>query len=327
MNKRMLAVTSAVCLLATPALAREQLRIVGSSSVFPFVAAAAEQFGRSTQFRTPIIEANGTGGGLKMFCDGVGDDYPDIANASRPIKPSETERCNAHGVHNVAEFAIGYDGIVFANARASAPLALSKKTIFLALARQVPKNGKLVENPYTRWNEIDPALPDVEIEVYGPPPAEGTRDAFVELVMQDACKQIPEITDKSQCGLVREDGKFVELLGGNVMVQKLINNKGAVGIFGYSFLDQNRASVKANAVDGVLPEIGTIVSGQYGVARSLYMYVKREHIGKQPGLAEFVSFVLSDAASGDDGFLSAKGLIPQAAKDRAAAQKRAMEIR
>ena len=313
-----------ICLIAlstTPAFARDALRIVGSSTVFPFTAAAAEQFAHAGTFRTPIVEVNGTGGGFKMFCEGVGEDSPDIANASRPIKSSETKRCAENGVTQITEIRIGYDGIVFANAQAAASYPLSKKTIFLALAREVPRGGKLVANPYTRWREIDPKLPDTEIEVYGPPPAEGTRDAFVELVMQEACAAIPEFTNKQQCGALREDGRYVELLGGNLMVQKLVNNTGALGIFSYSFLDQNRALVKANPVDGVMPSCPAIVGQTYGVARSLFVYVKNAHLGKIPGLAEFVRFLASDAATGEDGFLIVKGLLPLDAADHAAMKK------
>ncbi len=334
MDKRFLMFIAALSLCCSPALAREQVRIVGSSSVFPFVAAAAEQFSRAYDFRTPIVESNGTGGGFKMFCDGVGSDYPDIANASRPIKPSELARCEAKGVGKITELKIGYDGIVIANASAAPRYPLSKKAIFLALARQVPKDGKLIENPYKNWREVDKNLPDAPIDVYGPPPAEGTRDAFVEMVMHEACKDIAEYKTtypdesvrKQQCGAIREDGKFAELLGGNVMVQKLVNNQNSLGIFGYSFLDQNRALVKANPVDGELPTVSAIVSKKYPVARALYVYVKNAHISQTPGIREFVDFILSDASTGEDGFLSLKGLIPQTKADQSEQRARAQKI-
>ena len=336
MNKsRVFLAGCAALLMAMPAMAREQLRIVGSSTVFPFVAAAAEQFSREGTFRTPIVEINGTGGGFKLFCEGVGDRYPDIADASRPIKPGEAKRCADHGVRDIAEFTIGYDGIVFANALGSDALPLTKRAIFLAIAHDVPKNGRLVPNFYTRWQQIDPNLPDVPIDVYGPPPAEGTRDALVELVMQDACKAMPEYvaayTDEAvragKCSAVREDGRFIELLGGNLMVQKLITNSHAVGIFSYSFLDQNRALVKANTVDGVLPTEASIADHRYGVARSLYVYVKQAHLGTVPGLAEFVRFLVSDAATGADGFLVLKGLIPLPLEQHMVMMKKAAELR
>lgn len=324
-----------MCMAAGQAQAREHIHAVGSSTVFPFVAAAAEQFGRGKQFRTPIVEANGTGGGFKMFCEGVGENTPDVANASRPIKASEVELCAKHGVKNIAELRIGYDGIVFANKRQSARLTLTKETIFLALARHVPKDGTLVTNPYTRWNEIDPALPDVSIEVYGPPPVEGTRDAFIELVMEEGCKAVPEYkaayaddaARKRACSTLREDGRFIELLGGNVMVQKLVNNPDALGIFSYSYLDQNRSVVEANPVGGVLPDFAAIVSGKYSVARSLFVYVKGEHVGQTPGLAEFAQFLASDAATGGDGFLIVKGLIPLATADHQAIKAEAAKLK
>ena len=320
MVRRLLTVACVVMALPSVVFAREQIRIVGSSTVFPFVAAAAEQFGHDGKYATPIVEVNGTGGGFKMFCDGVGEHFPDIANASRPIKASETERCAQHGIKDIAEFTIGYDGIVFANAVGGIAYPLTKKDIFLALSREVLKDGKLVANPYQNWREINKALPDLPIEVYGPPPAEGTRDALVELVIHETCKTMPEF---KQCGALREDGRFVEVLGGNVMVQKLVNNTHALGIFSYSFLDQNRALVKANPVDGVVPSFDAIIGQKYGVARSLYIYVKREHLAQVMGLPEFVRFLQSDAATGEDGFLVVKGLIPLAKGDHDAQKKAA----
>lgn len=266
-----------------------------------------------------------------MFCDGIGEEFPDIANASRPIKAGELAQCEQHGITGITELKIGYDGIVIANSIDGERYPLSRKTLFLALARQVPVKGKLVDNPYRSWHEIDSALPDTPIEVYGPPPAEGTRDAFVEMVMEEGCKQVPEFKSaypvdaqrKQQCGTMREDGRFVELLGGNVMVQKLVNNHSALGIFSYSFLDQNRSLVKANMVEGILPTVDNIVNQKYSVARSLFIYVKQQHIPDIKGLAEFARFMTSSAAIGDDGFLSVKGLIPMSPAEQAVMQKRA----
>lgn len=322
--------------LPTTSMAREQLRIVGSSTVFPFVAAAAEQFGRSTEFRTPIVEATGTGGGLKMFCEGVGDGTPDMANASRAIKPSEVDDCKAHGVSEITELRIGYDGIVMANSRTSPSFAFSKRALFLAIAREIPKGGKLVENTYKRWNEIDPKLPDSPIQVYGPPPTSGTRDAFVELVMLAGCEQFPEYTvrypDKElrhkQCQAIREDGTFIEAgEDDNLIVQKLVNNRDAVGVFGYSFLEQNAALVKANSIDGVMPSFDGIISGKYQVARSLFVYVKNQQIGHVPGVAEFANFLVSDASNGPDGYLVMKGLLPLRASDHEANKKVAASLK
>ncbi|MBX9726550.1 MAG: PstS family phosphate ABC transporter substrate-binding protein [Rickettsiales bacterium] len=330
-----IALTVLLCMAPTMGQAREQIRIVGSSTVFPFVAAAAEQFGRAGKFRTPIVEATGTGGGIKMFCDGIGDGYADIANASRQIKASEIELCAKHGITSITELKIGYDGIVLANARSSPSYALTRQNLFLALARQVPVNGTLVNNPYKRWSDIDPALPKVAIEVYGPPPSSGTRDAFTELVMLDGCKLVPELVKllpdekarKQQCGAIREDGVFKEAgEDDNLIVQKLINNPDALGVFGYSFLESNAAKVKANAVDGVMPDYDAIESGTYHVARSLFVYIKNAHADTVPGLHEFARELTSNAASGDDGYLVVKGLLPLGDDDHELMKARAKDL-
>lgn len=336
MGKRFLALAcAALCLAPVAANAREQLRIVGSSTVFPFVAAAAEQFAHAGKFRTPIVEATGTGGGLKMFCEGVGEAYADMANASRAIKPSEVALCATHGIHDITELKIGYDGIVMANARHSPGFALTRRVLFLALAREVPVAGALVKNPYRRWREIDPGLPDLAIEVYGPPPSSGTRDAFTELVMLEGCEQVASMKTllpdeklrAQQCGAIREDGAFKEAgEDDNLIVQKLINNSGALGVFGYSFLESNAAKVKANAVDGVFPDYDAIEAGRYHVARSLYVYVKNAHADTVPGLREFARELASDAASGEDGYLVLKGLLPLSDAEHEAIKKIAAGI-
>jgi len=310
---------AAAMLIPVPAMARDQLRIVGSSTVFPFVAAAAEQFGRHEQFRTPIVESTGTGGGLKMFCEGIGTGYPDMTNASRAIKESEVKKCAEHGITEITELELGYDGIVLANARSSDTYKLTRRSLFLALARDVPRDGKLVANPYKRWREIDPVLPDVEIAVYGPPPSSGTRDAFVELVMEEGCKQVPEMKSasanseayKAHCKSMREDGHFIEAgEDDNLIVQKLVNNPASLGVFGYSFLEANASLVKANPIDGVMPDYASIESGDYHIARSMYVYIKNAHADIVPGLHAFARELASDSASGSDGYLALKGLLP-----------------
>ncbi len=311
---------SLVCvLLPFSASARDAIHIVGSSTVFPFTAAAAEQFGRKKEFRTPIVEATGTGGGLKMFCSGVGLETPDMANASRPIKPVEVEDCKEHGVAEIVELKLGYDGIVFVTSRKSPDYALTRKALFLALAREVPKGGKLIKNDYKRWKQIDSSLPDVPIRIYGPPPTSGTRDAFVELVMLEACKAVPEYvstyTDeearKQHCQQLREDGVYIEAgENDNLLVQKLANDDVALAVFGYSFLEQNEAIVKAHPIDGVMPNFAAIIDGKYKVARSLYTYLKKAHVGTVPGLDAFAREITSDAASSADGYLVVKGLLP-----------------
>ncbi len=323
-----------LALMATPALARDQIRIVGSSTVFPFVAAAAEQFGRTGKFRTPIVEATGTGGGIAMFCSGTGEDYPDMVNASRQIKPSEIALCKENGITRISELKIGYDGIVLANALTSPVFKLTRETLFLALARDVPVGGKLMANPYTRWRELDDALPDLPIEVYGPPPTSGTRDAFSELVMVEGCKQFPEYEKhtpdadarKKECMMMREDGRFIEAgENDNLIVQKLSGNPAAIGLFGYSFLEQNAGAVKANPMDGVMPDFAEIVAGRYEVARSLYVYIKPDQ--PTPGIREFARLLTSDAAVGEDGFLILKGLLPLHPAEHEKMKKIAAEMR
>ena len=330
-----LLIAIAIALPAT-ATAREQIRAVGSTTVFPFVAAAGEQFGREGQFRTPIVEATGTGGGFKTFCSGVGAEFPDIADASRPIKPAETALCKKNGVDRIAELKIGYDGIVIANARSSPDFKLTRADVFLALARDVPRGGKLVPNPYKTWREIRPALPDQPIVVYGSPPTSGTRDAFVELVMLPGCKQFPayksaypnEEDFKHACSYMREDGALIEAgENGNLIIQKLLHNEAALGIFGYSYLEQNASRVKAGAIEGIAPNAATITSGRYTLARSLYVYVKRAHLTRIPGLKPFVERITSDAATGADGYLTLRGLLPlpQAEHDAVKRAAEAME--
>ncbi len=310
-----------LCCLLLPlsAHARDQIRVVGSSTVFPYIAAVAEQFGREGDFRTPIVEATGTGGGLKLFCEGVGEAYPDMANASRPIKDSELEQCAKKGIRDIVELKIGYDGIVMANARESQAFNLTKRAIFLALAREVPQNGTLVTNRYTTWKEVDSKLPNVAISVYGPPPTSGTRDAFVELVMDEACKEFPEFKAKypdeklrkKQCSALREDGVFIEAgEDDNLIVQKLVGNPDALGLFGYSFLEQNVSKIKANPVDGVMPTFDRIVEGSYRVARSLFTYIKLDHVKFVPGIRQFAMNIAADSTTGQDGYLIMKGLLP-----------------
>ncbi|MGD1878500.1 MAG: PstS family phosphate ABC transporter substrate-binding protein [Kiloniellaceae bacterium] len=327
MIKNKLAVAAlAGLVMAAPAIAeaRDQIRIVGSSTVFPFSTAVAEAFGRSTSFKTPVVESTGSGGGMKLFCAGVGTEHPDITNASRRMKKSEFETCTKNGI-TVTEVKVGFDGIVLANSKAAEPLSLTKKQIFLALAKTVPVNGKLVDNPNKMWSDIDPSLPKIKIEVLGPPPTSGTRDAFVELVMDEAAEEFPEIKalDKNAFKVaaqsIREDGAFVEAgENDNLIVQKLEANPDALGIFGFSFLDQNADKLQGSTVEGVAPEFENIASGKYGVSRSLYFYVKQEHVGTIPGIKEYVAEFTSEKAWGTEGYLVEKGLIPLPDADRKA---------
>jgi phosphate transport system substrate-binding protein len=311
----------AAALLPLSAGARDQIRIVGSSTVYPFATVVAEEFGRNTSFKTPIIESTGSGGGLKLFCSGVGVDHPDITNSSRRIKQSEVDLCASNGVEKITEIQIGFDGIVLANSRKSPKQSLTLRQVFLALAKQVPApNGELVPNPNETWKDVDPSLPDVAIEVLGPPPTSGTRDAFNELALEGGCKTFPELealkdTDKNRykaiCHSVREDGAYVEAgENDNLIVQKLVANPDAFGVFGFSFLDQNADVIQGSSVDGVDPTFEAISAGDYPVSRSLYFYVKTAHAGSIPGMREYITEFTSEDAIGDDGYLADRGLIP-----------------
>ncbi|MFK4753035.1 substrate-binding domain-containing protein [Oceanobacter antarcticus] len=302
---------------------RNYISIVGSSTVYPFSTVVAERFGKSTKFRTPKIESTGSGGGLKLFCSGVGDTTPDITNASRRIKASEIALCAKNGVKDVVEVMIGFDGIVFANAASNPRTSLSRKDIFLALAKMVPAadgSAKLIANPYKTWKQINPALANTPITVLGPPPTSGTRDAFVELAMEGGCTQFPFIKAlkksdpdkyKAICHGLREDGGYVEAgENDNLIVQKLAASPNSYGIFGYSFLEQNEDKVQGSLVDGVEPTFGNIAAGKYPISRSLYFYVKKAHVGVIPGIEEYLTEFTSARAIGEDGYLADKGMIP-----------------
>ena len=285
---------------ATAADARDQIRIVGSSTVFPFSTAVAEQFGRSTDFNTPVVESTGSGGGMKLFCAGVGTEHPDITNASRRMKETEFKLCNDNGVTDVTEAIVGFDGIVVANAKGGPSFAITREQLVIALAEQGPKP--------TMWNEVDPALPIIKIEVLGPPPSSGTRDAFEELVMHEACEgagiECEGIT-------IREDGAFIEAgENDNLIVSKLEANPNALGVFGFSFLDQNSDKLQGSSVDGIEPTFDNIAEGDYPVSRSLYFYIKNAHAGVIPGLQDYANEFLSEDAAGEEGYLIDKGLIP-----------------
>lgn len=303
----------------TTAQARDQIRIVGSSTVFPFSTAVAEKFGKTTSFKTPVVESTGSGGGMKLFCAGIGLGHPDITNASRRIKKSEFSKCSAKGI-GITEVKIGFDGIVLANSKKTKALKITKKQIFQALAHKVPVNGKLVANPYKKWSDIDPSLPNSKIEVLGPPPTSGTRDAFSELALEGGAKKFPTLAAlrkknkkafKKVAHAVREDGAFVEAgENDNLIVNKLEANPNAYGIFGFSFLDQNSDKLHGASVDGELPTFENIAGGKYGVSRSLFFYVKHQHVAVVPGIKEFIAEFTNENTWGTEGYLVDKGLIP-----------------
>ena len=314
---------------AAAGASRDYINIVGSSTVYPFATVVAEQFGKTTRFKTPKIESTGSGGGLKLFCAGVGVEHPDITNASRRIKKSECENCLKNGVKDIVEIKIGYDGIVLANSKKAGVLKLSRKDIFLALAKDVPDpkgSEKLIPNPYKTWKDVNPSLPAIKIEVLGPPPTSGTRDAFVELAMEGGAKNFAWIkamkkTNKKQykavCHTIREDGAYIEAgENDNLIVQKLEANPDAVGIFGFSFLDQNTDKIQGSVVDGMAPTFEAIAGGDYPVSRPLFFYVKKAHVDKIPGIRQYLREVTSDKAWGPDGYLSEKGMIPMPDDER-----------
>ncbi|MFO7606210.1 MAG: PstS family phosphate ABC transporter substrate-binding protein [Desulfurivibrionaceae bacterium] len=316
-------------LCAGQALARDYISIVGSSTVYPFATVVAEQFGKTTNFKTPKIESTGSGGGLKLFCAGVGVEHPDITNASRRIKKSEVEQCKDNGVREIIEVKIGYDGIVLANSKKAVSFSLTLKDIFLALAKHIPDpqgGGELVPNPYKSWNEIDPELPATRIEVLGPPPTSGTRDAFVELAMEGGAQQFDRLKaikkeDKTAfkriAHTIREDGAFVEAgENDNLIVQKLEVNPDAIGIFGFSFLDQNSDKIRGLPIDGAAPTFDKIAAGDYSLVRPLYFYVKKAHAGVIPGIEEYLAEFTNSRAWGEEGYLADKGMIPMPAEER-----------
>jgi len=314
--------------------ARDYIFIVGSSTVYPFATVVAENFGRSTSFKTPKIESTGSGGGFKLFCAGVGVENPDITNASRRIKESEVKTCAENGVADIVEVKIGYDGIVIANAKTAPIFNLTRDEVWLALAKKVPDPNNstakgvstMVDNPYKTWKDVNPDLPNVKIEVLGPPPTSGTRDAFAELVMEEGCQHVDWIKAlkkedpkafQATCMTIREDGAYIEAgENDNLIVQKLQANPSALGVFGFSFLDQNTDKIKGNPVDGVVPTFDDIADGSYPVSRPLYFYVKAAHVGVIPGIPEYLAEFTSDKAWGPEGYLSDRGLIPMPDAER-----------
>ena len=335
--KKTLALASGAMVTAIGAAeARDEIRIVGSSTVFPFTSMVVERFAQSTDFPAPIIESTGTGGGMRFFCAGVGEEHPDFTGASRPMRESEFDSCQQNGVSSVTEIQVGFDGIVLANARGAEHMNVTRPQLFAALANEVEVDGEVVANPYTRWNEIDPSLPDVEIEVLGPPPTSGTRDAFVELVMEEGCEAYPAIaaleeSDEDRfeavCATMREDGRFIEAgENDNLIVQRLQANPNSFGIFGYSFLDENQDVITGNSVDGVEPDFDSILSGEYPVSRSLFIYVKNQHADVIPGMREFLAEYTSDRAMGEEGYLADIGLIPLTEDALAAERDQALNL-
>ncbi|MFP3921158.1 MAG: substrate-binding domain-containing protein [Dichotomicrobium sp.] len=335
MNTKFLALTAAVAVAgafsAGQASARDQISIVGSSTVFPYTQAVAEEFANKTGSKAPVVESTGTGGGMKIFCQGVGVDHPDITGGSRAIKQSEKDLCLENGVDNVTEVQIGSDGLSLAVSREGKSMDLTKTEIYQALAAQVPVDGELVDNPHQKWSDINEDLPDIEIIAYGPPPTSGTRDAFVELAMVKGCMEMDFFKDKGEefaeenCSAMRQDGPFVEAgENDNLIVQRLEADPNAYGIFGYSFLFENQDKLKAVAVEGVEPSAETIETGEYGISRPLFFYIKNAHRDAIPGMKDFIEEYVSEAAFGPGGYLTERGLVPLGDSKREQAREAAL---
>ena len=327
MNSKFIALSAAAAVAGfltsadvVSAQSRDQIRVVGSSTVYPFTTAVAEQFGKSGAGKTPVVESTGTGGGMKLFCAGVGVTHPDVTNASRRMKSGEFESCQKAGVTGIIEVNIGFDGLTIAQAKAGAPISLTLAQVYLALAEQVPdKEGKLVANPNKTWSDINSSLPATKIEVLGPPPTSGTRDSLHELFLEKGAEQIPALVELKKADAkafekawksIRKDGAYVEAgENDNVIVAKLEANKNAFGVFGYSFLEENLAKLRGVPLDGTAPEFDAIAGGKYKGARRMYVYFKPQHFGVIPGLEQFMAEYVSTKALGKDGYLARRGLV------------------
>jgi len=314
--------------LSTAAQARDQISIVGSSTVYPFATIVAEKFGQASGFKTPVIESTGTGGGMKLFCKGVGVEHPDVTNASRAMKSKEAKMCAAAGVE-FQEFIVGNDGIAFSNSLQGQAFNISIAHIAAALAAELPYQGNNLENlsanSLNTWAEVDAytakrtgatpiGLPNIPVSVMVPPPTSGTRDAMGALFMKNGWKKLG--LDGSGYKKLREDGAAIEV-GENdsLIIEKLVADKNMFGVFGYSFFDQNRDKVQASVLDGVVLDFENIASYKYPGARPLFFYVKKAHMGVIPGMKEFVNEFVSEKAMGLDGYLFPAGLVPLSEDD------------
>ncbi|PRX03709.1 UNVERIFIED_ORG: phosphate ABC transporter substrate-binding protein (PhoT family) [Martelella mediterranea] len=323
-------VLSGVLLAIGPAEARDQIQIAGSSTVLPYAKIVAETFGEIyPDYKTPVVESGGSSAGLKEFCRGVGPRTIDIANASRPIRPGEVENCAKNGVTEIAEVVFGYDGIVFATDASMPQMALTPLDLYRALAAELVIDGALVKNPYTRWSEIDPALPDTEIKAYIPGEKHGTREVFEEKVLAVGCAEagaLPFLTEtfgekqgENKCIAVRRDGRAPGIDGDYTeTLARVVADRTGLGVFGLSFYDNNADKLNVATISGVTPSVETVGSGEYPVSRPLFFYVKMAHVGAIPGLREYVAFFLSDAMAGPYGPLAEYGLVPASEEQRAA---------
>ncbi len=318
---------ASIALLASPAAeARDQIRIVGSSTIFPLTTKVAEHFAKTTGAHAPVVESTGSGGGFKLFCGGIGEQYPDIVDSSRPIAGSETAICAANSVDKITEIKIGYDGIVLLGSRDAPDMAISARHLYLALARTIPVNGASVPNPYTKWSDIDPSLPDLKIRVFGPPPTSGTRDLMGQLLLDNGCATFPDLANLESsdpdsfrllCRTIREDGAYIEA-GENdqLMISKLERDPTAYGVMGFNNLERNHEKLRGIAINGIRPNYDTVLDGSYAGSRALYLYVKDDHAQLVRSLGDFVSAYVSEDIIGDEGLLVDAGLVPLPADQR-----------
>lgn len=321
--------TASVAILAAAATAagaqgRDQVQVAGSSTVLPYANIVAEAFGESYDFPTPVIQSGGSSAGLKLFCEGVGENTIDIANSSRPMRPEEQKTCADNGVSEIIEVRIGYDGIVFASQTdGPAFTAFEPEQWYRAMAAEIPQDGEMVANPNTNWTDIDPGLPDAEILAFIPGTKHGTREVFEEKVILAGCEasgameQIMEINGGDEdaaedaCMAIRDDGAAVDIDGDYTeTLARIESNSDGVGVFGLSFYENNTDKLKVATMGGVAPSTETIASGEYPVSRPLYFYIKKAHIGVIPGLKEYAAFFVNDQVAGQGGPLADYGLVP-----------------
>jgi phosphate transport system substrate-binding protein len=307
-------ITAVAVMISSQAIARDQIKIVGSSTVYPYTTVVAERFGKQGKFKTPVVESTGTGGGFKSFCGGVGVQHPDMTGASRAIKKDEVELCIKNGVTEIIELPIGNDGLTFAHSIKAKDANFTKAQLWKAIAHDVVVDGKLVKNPYKNWKEIDKSLPDLKIEILVAPPTSGTRDAWDDLVMGKGCDEaFKKLADKKNCTKYREDAAVIEA-GENdtLIVQKITSTPNAFGYFGYSYLIANKDKIKAAKIDGIAPSIEGIQKYTYPVARPLFLYAKKAHANVIPGFKEFLTEYTGKTAVGSAGYLYKVGLVPNA---------------
>lgn len=301
----------------------QQLRIVGSATVFPFTALVTEYFTRNTDYPSPVIESNGTGGGINQFCQGIGAGFPDIVNASRPMKQKEKDLCATNNIHNIFEIIIGYDGIVIAQQKDSKPLKLTNRDLWFALADRIPSEGNFIKNPNFYWDDVNTSLPHQPILLLGPPPPSGTRESFIQTVIEKGCPDLStafkgnEIERKHLCGIMREDGIYADVgENDNLTIQKLLKNKNALGIIRFGYYDQNKHLVQSVMLNGKSPTLKLIKDKKYSASRLLYLYIKTPQAEKAKPLYDFLSLYLNPQMIGSQGKLLQKGLIPLSSQER-----------